>query len=104
MTPAERVAEAREKLVEAISRGRLNASMLGMRASMEPDEAACVHEIDTFAAACVAEAFEEMRVEAERRFEVNAAEPGFGPSAQAIAYGRLADWAKQQIKKGREGR
>lgn len=57
--------------------------------------------IDAYASAVRAEAFEEMRAEAERRFDMNASNPGFGPSAQAIAYGRLADWAKQQAEKAR---
>jgi hypothetical protein len=60
--------------------------------------------VEEFADAVRAEAFESMRAEAERRFETNASEPGFGPSGQAIAYGRLADWAKRQAEKARGGK
>ena len=53
--------------------------------------------IDELAAAVRAEAFQEMRAEAERRFQARAdMEPG-----HAVAYGRLADWAEQQAEKAR---
>jgi hypothetical protein len=97
MTVAEAKAGAREMLASRIVEYRNrpeNERALGVELVNEA--------LDAFAAAVRAEAFEEMRAEVERRFELNSAEPGFGPSGQAIAYGRLADWAKQQSKKGRD--
>lgn len=83
-TAKARVAEARAQLWK-------------MSRELFHDEEYANATIDAYRSAVRAEAFEEMRAEAERRFQERAdTEPG-----HAVAYGRLADWAEQQAEKAR---